>query len=47
MMRRTLESREIFFYCDMHGHSIGRNFFMFGNNQPTAENKNKEKVFPM
>lgn len=32
MMKRTLESREIFFYCDMHGHSIGRNAFMFGNN---------------
>jgi hypothetical protein len=32
MMKRTLESREIFFYCDMHGHSNGRNAFMFGNN---------------
>ena len=33
MMKRTLESRDIFFFCDMHGHSIGRNVFMFGNNQ--------------
>jgi len=32
MMKRTLESRDIFFYCDFHGHSIGRNVFMFGNN---------------
>ena len=32
MMKRTLESRDIFFYCDFHGHSIGRNAFMFGNN---------------
>lgn len=32
MMKRTLESREIFFYCDFHGHSVGRNAFMFGNN---------------
>lgn len=32
MMKRTLESRDIFFFCDMHGHSVGRNVFMFGNN---------------
>ena len=32
MMKRTLESRDIFFYCDFHGHSTGRNVFMFGNN---------------
>ena len=32
MMKRTLESRDLFFFCDMHGHSIGRNVFMFGNN---------------
>lgn len=47
MMKRTLESREIFFYCDFHGHSIGRNAFMFGNNQPKAQDRNKEKIFPM
>ena len=34
MMKRTLESRDIFLYCDLHGHSVGRNVFMFGNNQP-------------
>ena len=32
MMKRTLESRDIFFFCDFHGHSTGRNMFMFGNN---------------
>jgi len=32
MMKRTLESRDIFFYCDLHGHSVGRNVFMYGNN---------------
>jgi len=47
MMKRTLESRDIFFYCDMHGHSIGRNAFMFGNNQPKPQDRNKEKIFPM
>lgn len=33
MMRKTLESRDIFFYCDFHGHSTYRNIFMFGNSQ--------------
>jgi hypothetical protein len=47
MMKRTLESRDIFFYCDFHGHSIGRNAFMFGNNQPKVQDRNKEKIFPM
>lgn len=47
MMKRTLESRDIFFFCDFHGHSIGRNMFMFGNNQPKPQDRNKEKIFPM
>lgn len=47
MMKRTTESREIFFYCDFHGHSVGRNAFMFGNNQPKVQDRNKEKIFPM
>jgi murein tripeptide amidase MpaA len=47
MMKRTLESRDIFFFCDMHGHSTGRNVFMFGNTQNKASDKNKEKIFPM
>ncbi len=46
-MRQTLDSRDIFFYCDFHGHSVGRNVFLYGNNQPKPENRNKEKVFPM
>ena len=32
MMKKTLESRDIFFYCDFHGHSTKRNVFMYGNN---------------
>jgi hypothetical protein len=47
MMKRTLESREIYFYADFHGHSVAKNVFIFGNNQSQKENKNKEKVFPL
>lgn len=47
MMKRTLESREIFFFCDFHGHSTGRNVFMFGNNQTKPSDRNKDKVFPL
>lgn len=47
MMKRTLESREIFFFCDFHGHSTSRNVFMFGNNQIKPSERNKEKIFPM
>lgn len=47
MMKRTLESRDILFFCDFHGHSTGRNIFMFGNNQFKPSERNKEKIFPM
>ena len=47
MMRKTLDSRDLYFYCDFHGHSIGRNIFMYGNNQPKQELRNRDKVFPM
>jgi len=30
MIRKTLESREIAFYCDFHGHSRAKNAFMYG-----------------
>jgi murein tripeptide amidase MpaA len=30
MMRKTLESRDILFYCDIHGHSRCKNLFMYG-----------------
>lgn len=46
MMKKTLESRDIFFYCDMHGHSTKKNIFMYGNNQTKASDKHKERVFP-
>ena len=33
MMKKTLDSRPIFFFCDYHGHSTNMNLFMFGNTQ--------------
>ncbi len=30
MMKKTLESRDILFYCDYHGHSRQKNLFMYG-----------------
>jgi murein tripeptide amidase MpaA len=36
MMKKTLESRDIFFFCDMHGHSVKKNVFMYGNSQTRA-----------
>jgi len=30
MMRKTQDSRDIFFYCDYHGHSCAKNLFMYG-----------------
>lgn len=47
MMKKTQESREIFFYCDFHGHSTGRNVFMYGNAQVKPSDRLKEKIFPM
>jgi hypothetical protein len=38
MMKKTLESREIYLFCDFHGHSNKPNFFLYGC--PTSR-KNK------
>ena len=46
MMKKTLESRDIFFYCDFHGHSTKKNVFMYGNNQTKPSDRLKERVFP-
>lgn len=32
MIRKTMESRELAFYCDFHGHSRAKNAFMYGCN---------------
>lgn len=46
MIKKTLESREIFFYCDFHGHSRARNMFMYGCNNTIKDRKLKERIFP-
>ena len=46
MIKKTLESRPIYFFCDIHGHSRNKNLFMYGCNVLTGPNKLKEKVFP-
>lgn len=46
MMRKTLDSREILFYCDYHGHSQKRNLFMYGCSN-TKSYRLKERIFPM
>lgn len=56
MIKKTLESRDVFLYCDFHGHSRSRNAFIYGcsgannfkpkDNQPISNFKYKERVFP-
>jgi len=45
MMRKTLESRDILFYCDIHGHSRSKNLFMYGCANQRAD-RLKERIFP-
>eukprot|EP00347_Sterkiella_histriomuscorum_P013611 403364056 len=48
MMRKTIESRDIFLYCDFHGHSRSKNAFMYGcKNDNSKDKKLKERVFPL
>jgi hypothetical protein len=47
MMKKTLESRQIYMYCDFHGHSRCKNLFIFGcKNDERPDKRNKEKIFP-
>jgi cytosolic carboxypeptidase protein 2/3 len=48
MIKKTLESREIYLYCDFHGHSRAKNSFMYGcnNNNGAKDKRLKERVFP-
>ena len=47
MIRKTLDSREMLFYCDFHGHSRNKNLFMYGNIIPRGPDRLKERIFPM
>jgi len=45
MIRKTLLSRNIFLYCDFHGHSNSNNFFLYGCETEGREGKSyQEKV---
>ena len=45
MIRKTLLSRNIFLYCDFHGHSNTNNFFLYGTETEGKEGKSyQEKV---
>jgi murein tripeptide amidase MpaA len=46
MMKKTLESRDILFYCDIHGHSRSKNLFMYGCSNQRAD-RLKERIFPL
>lgn len=47
MVRKTVESRELAFYCDFHGHSRAKNAFVYGcNNALSKEKRNRERIFP-
>lgn len=46
-VKKTQDSRELYFFCDFHGHSTGKNIFIYGNNQSKKDQLNKEKVFPL
>ena len=43
MIRKTLNCRNIYFYCDFHGHSGKQNFFLYGC--PKEGNENFHKKF--
>ena len=46
MIKKTLESRPIFLFWDIHGHSRNKNLFMYGCNVLTGPNRLKERIFP-
>ena len=47
MFRKTLDSRKIFLYIDIHGHSRKKNTFIYGWHNKGSDKKNYEKLFPL
>lgn len=45
--KKTLESRKIFMFVDVHGHSRKKNWFMYGCHNKGTDKKNLEKVLPL
>ncbi len=46
MFNKTIQSRPINFFVDVHGHSRKKNIFMYGCHNKTSD-KNAEKLFPL
>ena len=45
LLRNIQQERELFLYCDLHGHSRKKNMFMYGNcNKGDAQAR--ERIFP-
>ena len=42
MIKKTINSREIYFYCDFHGHSGKQNYFLYGCPKEGMENFHKK-----
>ncbi len=46
MIKKFQEDRDIFLYCDFHGHSRKKNVFMYGCSNSKGTDIVKEKIFP-
>jgi hypothetical protein len=47
MIVKTLDSRRIAFFCDVHGHSRNKNLFMYGCENKDEKIRLREKIFPL
>lgn len=47
MLNKTLSSRNICMFVDVHGHSRKKNLFMYGCNNKNSDKRNVEKLFPL
>lgn len=47
MLNKTLASRNIFMFMDVHGHSRKKNIFMYGCHNKNTDKRNIEKLFPL
>lgn len=45
LLMEIQKERELFLFCDLHGHSRKKNMFMYGN-QEKNDPRPKEQVFP-
>ena len=46
MIKKFQEDRDVFLYCDFHGHSRRKNVFMYGCSNTKGTDILKEKIFP-